>query len=43
MGKFLEIYTPSKSESEEIENPKRPITGDEIDSVIKKKKNSQQT
>ena len=36
MDKFLEIYSFSKLNQEEIENLNRPITRNEIESVIKK-------
>ena len=43
MDKFLEMYNLPRLNQEEIENMNRPVTGNEIESVIKKKKTSQQT
>ena len=36
MDKFLEIFTLPRLNQEEIENMNRPITSNEIESVIKK-------
>ena len=41
MGKFLETYNLPKLNHEEIENLNRPITSNEIESVIKKIPNKQ--
>ena len=36
MDKFLEKYNLPKQNEEEAESPNRPITADEIETVIKK-------
>ena len=38
MDNFLETYIPTKLNQEEIHNLNIPVTGNEIESVIKKKK-----
>ena len=43
MDKFLEMCNFQRRNQEEIENMNRLITNNEIESVIKKKTNSQQT
>ena len=37
MDKFLEMYNFPRQNQEEIENMNRPITGNEIESIIKTK------
>ena len=41
MYKFLEMYNLPRLNREQTENKNRPIISNEIESLIKKKKNSQ--
>ena len=41
MDKFLEKYNLPKLNQEDIDNPNRPITSMEIETVIKKSSNKQ--
>ena len=43
MDKFLERYNFPRLNQEEIENINRPITGTEIETVIKKSSNKQKS
>ena len=43
MDKFLEMYTLPRLNQKEIQNMNRPITSNEIESVIKKIPNKQKS
>ena len=43
MDKFLETYKLPRPSQEEVENMNRPITSNEIESVIKKRKTNKKT
>ena len=43
MDKFLERYNPPRLNQEEIESMNRPITSNEIETVVKKSSNKQKS